>query len=90
MEIDFIGKKFIKGRTESLNFIGFSLKKPHKLKHFRRITRGTGDNVIKESERFFERFEKPEDVKMDNDFALAGSPSYPRVISKVPLWYLKQ
>ncbi|MBU4298677.1 hypothetical protein KJ636_01415 [Patescibacteria group bacterium] len=90
MELDFIGKKFIKARTEPLNFIGFSLKNPRKLKHFRRITGETGDNVIKESKRFFKKFEKPDVVKMDNGFALAGSSSHPRVISKAPLWFLKQ
>ncbi len=90
MEIDFIGKKFIRGRTEPLNFIGFSLKKPRKLKHFRRITGETGDNVIKESKRFFNKFEKPDVVKIDNGFAMAGSSSHPRVISKAPLWFLKK
>ena len=38
LEIDFIGKKFIKRRTEPLNFITFSLRKPRKLKHFKRIS----------------------------------------------------
>ncbi|MBU4580057.1 hypothetical protein KKB43_03505, partial [Patescibacteria group bacterium] len=56
----------------------------------RRITGETGDNVIKESKRFFKKFEKPDVVKMDNGFALAGSSSHPRVISKAPLWFLKQ
>jgi transposase len=28
LEIDFIGKKFIRGKTEPLNFIAFSLRKP--------------------------------------------------------------
>lgn len=85
LEIDFIGKKFIRGRTEPLNFIGFSLKKPSKLKHFRRISGETGDNVIKESKRFFNKFEKPEVVKIDNGFAMAGSSSQLRAISKAPL-----
>lgn len=90
LEIDFIGKKFIKQRTEPLNFIGFSLRKPCKLKHFRRISGETGDNVIKEFKRFFKKFEKPDVIKMDNGFAMTGSSSYPRVISKAPLWFLKQ
>lgn len=90
MELDFIGKKFIRERTEPLNFIGFSLRKLRKLKYFRRITGETGDNIIKESERFFKKFEKPDVIKMDNGFAMAGSSSHSRVISKVPLWFLKQ
>ncbi|MFZ5559180.1 MAG: hypothetical protein ACOZAL_00035 [Patescibacteria group bacterium] len=90
LEIDFIGKKFIKGQTAPLNFIGFSLINERKLKHFRRISGETADNIIRESERFFKNFEKPEVVKIDNGFAMAGVPLWPRVISKVPLWFLKE
>jgi len=89
LEIDFIGKKFIKGRTEPLNFIGFSLKKPRKLKHFRRISGETGDNIIKESKRFFKKFEKPDVVKMDNSFAVYGSGLKKRTLSKAIIFYLK-
>jgi hypothetical protein len=73
-----------------LNFIGFSLITKGKLKHFRRISGETADNLIKECERFFANFEKPEVVKIDNGFAMAGVPLWPRVISKVPLWLLKE
>lgn len=90
LEIDFIGKKFIKGRTEPLNFIGFSLRFPRKLKHFRRISGETGDNVIKESESFFEKFEKPEVVKIDNSFAIAGGGSQKRTLTKAIIFYLKK
>lgn len=90
LEIDFVGKKFIKGRTEPLNFIGFSLKKPRKLKHFRLINGATGDNIIKESKRFFKAFEKPDAVKMDNDFAMAGGGHYKRLLTKTIIFYLKE
>lgn len=90
LEIDFIGKKFIKGRTEPLNFIGFSLRKPRKLKHFRRITGETGDNIIKESKRFFRKFEVPDVIKMDNSFAASGSGYYKRTLSEVVIYYLTQ
>jgi len=90
LELDFIGKKYISGRTQPLNFISFSFKKEPRLRYFKRISAETGDEVIKYSKLFFKKFEKPEAVKMDNDFALAGSSSYPRVISKVPLWFLSQ
>lgn len=90
LELDFIGKKFIKGRTEPLNFIGFSFKKPPKLRYFKRILGETGNEIIKYSKLFFKKFEKPDAAKMDNGFAMAGSSSHPRVISKVPLWYLSQ
>ncbi len=90
LEIDFIGKKFIKARTEPLNFIAFSLKKPRKLKHFRRISGETGDNIIKESKRFFRKFEKPEVIKIDNSFASYGGGSQKRTLTKVILFYLKE
>ncbi len=90
LEMDFIGKKFVKGRTEPLNFIGFSLRFPRKLKHFRRISGETGDNIIKESKRFFEKFEKPNVVKMDNSFATAGGGSQKRTLTKTILFYLKE
>jgi len=90
LEMDCVGHKFIKGRTEPINFIGLSFKKPPKLRYFKRISGETGDEIIKYSELFFEKFEKPDAIKMDNGFAMAGSSSYPRVVSKVPLWYLSQ
>lgn len=90
LELDFIGKKFIADRTEPLNFIAFSFKKELKLRYFKRIIGETGDEIIKHSKLFFKKFEKPDAVKMDNGFAMAGSSSHKRVISKVPLWLLCQ
>lgn len=90
MELDFIGHKFIKNRTEPINFISFSFKKEPKLKHFRRISGETGDNIIKESKRFFEKFEKPDAVKIDNGFAMTGSSPWPRTLSKTVIFYLRK
>ena len=90
LEIDFIGKKFIKERTEPLNFIGFSLRFLRKLKHFRRISGETGDNIIKESKRFFKEFEKPNVIKIDNSFATAGGGHYKRLLTKAIIFYLKE
>lgn len=90
LEVDFVGHKFIKGRTEPVNFIGLSFKKPPKLRHFKRISGETADNVIRESKRFFRKFEKPDAVKIDNGFGMAGSSPWPRTISKVALFYLKE
>lgn len=90
LELDFIGKKFIDGQTEPLNFIGFSFKKSPKLRYFKRILGETGDEIIKYSKQFFIKFEKPDAIKMDNGFAMAGSSSHSGVISHVPLWCLSQ
>ncbi len=88
LEIDFIGKKFITGRTEPVNFIAFSLRFPRKLKYFHRIESETADEVIKHCRAFFKRFEKPEVVKLDNGFAFAGSGPWPRVLNSVILFFL--
>jgi len=88
LEIDFIGKKFIEGRTEPVDFIAFSLRKPV-LKHFRRVSGDTAENVIKESKRFFREFCKPDVVKVDNAFAMRGSSSGERPISKVMMFFLQ-
>jgi hypothetical protein len=90
LEIDFIGKKFITGRTEPVNFIAFSLRFPRKLKYFHRIESETADEVIKHCKSFFQRFEKPQVVKFDNGFAFAGAGPHPRVINSVVLFLLKE
>jgi hypothetical protein len=90
LEIDFIGKKFITGRTEPVNFIAFSLRFPRKLKHFERIESETGDEAIKQCQRFFQRFERPQVVKFDNGLAFTGSSPWPRVLGGVVLFLLSK
>jgi transposase len=89
LELDFIGKKFIDGRTEPINFIGFSLTKPHRLKHFQRAESETTSEAEMHCKRFFKRFEKPEVIKIDNGFAFAGSAPQPRVLNAFTLFLLK-
>lgn len=90
LEVDFIGKKFIRGRKQPINFIAFSLRFPRKLKYFQRIEAESGDEVISHCQDFFQRFEKPQVVKMDNGFAFAGSSRWPRTLSKVIIFLLKE
>lgn len=80
-EVDFIGKKYIHGRSEPLNFIGFSFKKEPKLRYYKRIEGQTSDNFITETDKFFRLFEKPDVVKLDNGLAFIGSASGKRNIS---------
>lgn len=82
LESDFMGEKYIKGRTKPLDFIAFSFKKEPKLRHFKRVEGQTADNFIEQSEYFFERFEKPDYMKIDNCLALIGSASGKRNISR--------
>lgn len=90
LEVDFVGHKFIRGRTEPVNFIGFSFKKEPKLRYFKRISGETSDNLINQSKRFFKTFEKPDVMKMDNGFAMAGAGPWPRTLSKTIISYLKE
>ena len=90
LELDFIGKKFIKGQRTPLNFIAFCFKHAPKLRYFQRIDGETGREIIRCSQAFFDRFEKPEAIKMDNGFAMAGTAPQPGTLSQVPLWFLSQ
>lgn len=82
LEADFIGKKYITGRTEPLNFIAFSFKKDPKLRYFKRVEGQTANNFIDQSRHFFKEFEKPDFVKVDNCLATIGSASGKRNISQ--------
>ncbi len=89
LEIDFIGRKYLIGKTEPLNFIAFSFKKEPKLRYFKRIQGQTAENFIKQSKRFFNKFEKPDLVKVDNALAMIGSASGKRNISKAMIFLLE-
>lgn len=90
LEIDFIGKKFIRGRTEPINFIAFSYLKPFKLKRFKRISAANKDCAIKETDRLFERFPVPDCAKADNGLAFIGSASAKRSLSDFVFYLFKR
>lgn len=89
LEADFIGKKYITGRTEPLNFIAFSFKKELRLRYFKRIEGQTAENFIVQCGHFFEKFERPDFIKVDNCLATIGSASGKRNISQA-MQYLLQ
>jgi len=89
LEADFIGQKHITGRTEPLNFIGFSFKKAPKIRYFKRIKSQKADNFITQSKHFFREFEKPNYMKVDNDPATIGSGSGKGTISRVMKFLLE-
>lgn len=90
MEADFVGQKYIQGRTKPLHFIGFSFKKAPKLRNFKRIEAATAENFIHECRQFIDRFEKPDCIKVDNAAATIGSKSGKRNISRVMNFLLGQ
>jgi transposase len=82
MESDFIGKKYITGTQQPIHFLAFSFKKPPKLRHFERVEAQSADCFIEQCERFFDSFEKPDCIKVDNAAATIGSGSGKRTISR--------
>lgn len=90
LEMDFIGKKFISGRTAPVNFIGFSFKYSPRLRYFQRVEAESGAVITGCLKSFFEQFEKPDAVKMDNGLAMAGSGPWPGIITHAALWMLQQ
>ena len=88
LESDFIGKKYIIGRTEPLSFIGSSFKKEPKLRHFKRIPGQTTDEFTKYYETFFKDFEKPDFIKVDNSLTTIGSASGKRNLSRAMKYLL--
>jgi len=83
MEADFVGHKFLAGRTEPLQFAGFSFKSAPKFRYFKRIESKGADSLIKVCREVFAKFEKPDAVKIDNAADYIGSRSGKRNISKV-------
>jgi len=82
MEADFIGKKYITGTQQPIHFLAFSFKKTPRLRHFQRIEAQSADCFIEQCERFFNTFEKPDCIKVDNAGATIGSGSGKRTISR--------
>jgi len=89
LEVDFIGKKYLTGRTNPLNFIAFSFKKEPKLRYFKRIEGQTADNFMKQCRHFFKKFEKPDLVRVDNALAMIGSAWGKRNVSKAMEFLLR-
>jgi len=89
LEADFIGHKFITGQTAAVNFIGFSFKQTPRLRYFARIQSQTSRCFIEQTDKFFQKFEKPDFIKMDNALAMIGSASGKRNLSESMIFLLK-
>lgn len=90
LEADFIGKKYISGRTAPVNFIGFSFKKDPRLRYYKRIDSQTSECFIEQAGLFFSKFERPDYIKLDNALTMIGSASGKRNISSAMLFLLNQ
>lgn len=82
LEVDFVGKKYLTGRTAPVHFAGFSFKQPPKLRYYQRVPGETTEALIRACEAFFQRFETPAVLKVDNCAAAIGSSSGKRTLSR--------
>lgn len=90
LETDFVGQKYLRGRTAPLHFIGFCFKKEPKLRIYHRIDGQTTENLNTQWEKFFNGYEKPDYVKVDNAAATIGSMSGKRNISRAMIFLLEK
>jgi len=90
MEADFIVRRYLKGNSEPLHFIGFAAKKAPRIRYFERIEALTSDLFIDACDRFFDRFEVPDVLKVDNAATFIGSLSGKRSLSKTILYLLSK
>lgn len=88
LEADFVGEKFITGHSSPIHFIGYAFKKAPRLRHFKRVDGETTDVFIQQTTTVFERFEKPDIVKIDNAMAMIGGRRGKRTISRGMLFLL--
>lgn len=90
LEVDFIGPKHLRGRSEPLNFIGFSFKQVPRLRYYQRVCGARADEFISACDQFFKEFERPDYVKVDNTGATIGSVSGKRNISRAMRFLLER
>ena len=89
IEADFI-RRYLKGRSTPLHFIGFSAKKTPRFRYYNRINDMTTDVFIEACDAFFNRFEQPQVLKLDNAATFTGSASAKRSLSKVIIYLLNR
>jgi len=90
LEADFIGKKFLEGRSEPLNFVGMSFKKVPRIRYYYSVSAQTTDALLTTCQDFFRRFEIPDVIKVDNAQATIGTGSGKRCLSRFMVFLLKK
>ena len=90
MEADFIQRRYLKGRSEPLHFVGFSAKKLPKFRYYNRIEALTSENFIHSCDQFFSQFDLPDVLKLDNAATFIGSLSGKRTLSQVVIYLLEK
>jgi len=91
LEADFVGDKFITGRSEPIHFLGYSFKHPPEMKHYVRVEGETSDALLEHTKAFFDRFERTQMVNIDNAAAaIGGGGGHKRTISRMMKYLLEQ
>ena len=82
LEGDFVGQKFLRGGEGPLNFVGYSFKQEPRLRWYYQVESQTTEAVLTTSADFFERFELPHAIKVDNAAAMHGTTRGKRCLSR--------
>ena len=90
MEADFIQRRYLKGQSVPLHFVGFSAKKLPKIRYYKRIEALTTKNFIRSCDAFFTQFEVPDVLKVDNAATFSGTRSGKRSLSQTMIYLLNQ
>lgn len=90
MEADFIQRRYLKGQSAPLHFVGFSAKKSPKIRYYKRIDALTTKNFIESCDAFFTQFEAPDVLKLDNAATFSGSQSGKRSLSQTMIYLLNR
>ncbi len=89
IEADFI-QRYLKGHRAPFYFVGYSAKKKPRIRHFISIPNLTADIFISACDTFFDTFEQPDLLKVDNAATFIGSTSGKRNLSKTMLYLLER
>ena len=85
---DFIGKKYISGRTEPINIFSTSYYFPFKLYQIKRIEAEKAIYAIEQLQILWSRFPKPHVLRLDNGLQFRGTASGKRALGTFLIYLL--
>jgi len=85
---DFIGKKYIGGRTEPINIFSTSYYSPFKLYQIKRIKAEKAVYAIEQLQHQWSRFPKPHVLRLDNGLQFRGTASGKRALGAFLIYLL--
>lgn len=87
---DFIGKKYIAGRTDPVNIFSTSYYAPFKLYQIMRIHAEKGIYAIEQLEQQWSRYPIPDVLRLDNGLQFRGTASGKRALGSFIMFLLNQ